>query len=386
MADQALFAYRVQLPDGSEAIRQGGADRAPTHGELADYAANQGERYLGPVAMSPDIPPAERPTPAESPVAPLEAPAPARTIATAARDTFLPSRSLLSEGPSIIGGTLAGGVTAAVAPPFAPLAAGAGSAVGEAARIGYERLTGAEPAEAGDVMERTQRAFLRGAAGEALAVPLRYGARYVARAVGPTARAAEELAPTLTRTVPADASVARLSGTGLADVAAEHVPVDTLLTNPAALAGTQLAPEAQQTMLARWWQQNAARGGQALGEAWDALGDVGQRVLAGDQHGAMATLVDAARGGGAKPLAELTMRDVATAGGPATLLWYTGHPHLAAAVGAGTLAAEKAMPWALRTPTGLGWFGALPQLAPLATPASWGLGFGTQVAASKALP
>src|SRR5262252_3723477 len=115
MADQALFAYQVQLPDGSTAVRTGGAERPPTHGELADYAANQGERYLGPVAMSPDIPreaeqpaapPAPPPPAAPPPDAGTAAPPPAPGVGASLKRTFLPERSFTSELPSIVGGTV----------------------------------------------------------------------------------------------------------------------------------------------------------------------------------------------------------------------------------------------------------------------------------------
>src|SRR5262249_7720943 len=196
MADQALFAYRVQLPDGSEAIRTGGADRAPTHGELADYAANQGERYLGHVDMSPAPPPSRAPAPSPAPepapraaaVAP-PAPTEAPTVASQVRQTLLPERSLGSEGLSIGGGVLggaAGALTGPAAPVVAPLAAGAGSALGEAGQVGLERFMGWPAAEPGTVGERMTRAAIRGAAGEGAGQVLRAGGRAVVRAVGPT--------------------------------------------------------------------------------------------------------------------------------------------------------------------------------------------------------
>src|SRR5215471_4609446 len=128
--DQALLAYQVALPDGSTAIRTGGADRAPTHGELADYAANQGERYLGPVAMSPAVPTAN--APAEAAPAPT---VPPPAAPAAARDTgptgdeqpsmLLPNRSLASQAPSMVGGFGLGALGAAAGlatGPFAPVA------------------------------------------------------------------------------------------------------------------------------------------------------------------------------------------------------------------------------------------------------------------------
>jgi len=152
MPDQALFAYRVELPDGSQAIRTGGADQPPTHGQLADYAANQGERYLGPVEMSPAIPtgsqaesapaPAPAPTlaPAAAPAAPSPAPTP--TLGSVARETYFPERSLMSQAPEIAGATVLGGVAAPFSPWLAPPAAGVGAAIGEGGRIGAEYVMG----------------------------------------------------------------------------------------------------------------------------------------------------------------------------------------------------------------------------------------------------
>src|SRR5215475_13160200 len=136
MPDQALFAYRVELPDGSQAIRTGGADQPPTHGQLADYAANQGERYLGPVEMSPAVPTgsqgqaAPAPAPAPTVAAPSPAPAPDRSLWTQTKETLLPERTFTIQLPSIGCAILAGGAVSAVpgAQPVAPLAAGAGSA------------------------------------------------------------------------------------------------------------------------------------------------------------------------------------------------------------------------------------------------------------------
>ncbi len=393
MADQALFAYRVQLPDGSETIRTGGADRPPTHGELADYAANQGERYLGPVEMSPAIPTgsqAERPSaptpaptvaPAPTPAAPSPAPAP--TLGSVARETYFPNRSLMSQGPEIVGGTVLGGLAAPVSPWLAPPAAGVGAAIGEGGRIAAESVMGWPAAEAGTPTERMGRAFVRGTTGEIISAPLRAGAQYAARALGPAARAAEELAPVLTREVPAGATVAHVAGEG-ADMTIQHLPVDDLIQNPTAMPRL-LLPEARDALLGRWWQVASSRGGEMLGRAWDELGEAGQRALAGDRFDSMSTLVNAARGG-TTPIAEMTMRDLMTRGGPATALWYLGHPKLAAAVGAGTYAAEAGGPALLRSPTGLGWFGQLPKLAPLASPWEWGTRAAGQYGAQQALP
>jgi len=385
MADQALFAYRVELPDGSQAIRTGGADQPPTHGQLADYAANQGERYLGPVEMSPAIPTgsqaqaAPAPPPAQAVATPSAAPIPDRSLWTQTKETLVPERTFTSQLPSIGGSMLAGGAVSAVpgAWPLAPLAAGAGSAMGELGQMGIEYLTGSPPAEEGDVWQRTQRAYIRGAAGEAIAQPIRLGAQAVVRAIRPAAQAAAEVAPVLTREVPAAATVAR-------------VPVDELLQDPAQMAtrlsGWNPSPEARNLLLGRWWQTNASQGGQALGEAWDALGEAGQRALAGEQHGAMTTLVDTARQG-LPPLSSITLGGIARQGAPGTAAYYLGFPKTAAAISLAqqvpTAVEKGVLPYAARSPTFLPWLAALPKAAPLATPAEWALRFGTQTAAQR---
>lgn len=385
MPDQALFAYRVELPDGSQVVRTGGADQPPTHAQLADYAANQGERYLGPVEMSPAIQTGSQaqaaPAPAPAPTQPQAAPsaAPDRSLWTQTKETLLPNRTLTSQLPSIGGAMLAGGAVSAVpgAQPVAPLAAGAGSAMGELGQMGIEYATGAPPAEPGDVWQRTQRAFIRGTTGEILAQPLRYGAQALVRAVKPAAEAAAEVAPVLTREVPATATVAR-------------VPVDELLQDPAQMAtrlgGWNPSPEARNLLLGRWWQTNAAKGGQALGEAWDTLGEAGQRALAGEQHGAMSTLVDTARQG-LPPISSITLGDIARQGAPGTAAYYLGFPKTAAAISLAqqlpTAVEKGVLPYAARSPTFLPWLAALPKAAPLATPAEWALRFGTQTAAQR---
>jgi hypothetical protein len=392
MADQALYAYRVQLPDGSEAIRTGGADRAPTHGELADYAANQGERYLGPVQMSPAVPTTSQPeaAPAPAPVPPVQteaAPSPApsdamatpgselapqatgHAVSTAVTHTLLPERTFGSQVPSIIGATAAGGLVAPIMPVAAPVAAGLGSAVGEAGRTLYEQMTGTAPAEEGTPWEREKRAFYRGATGEILAVPIRAGAQALVRAVGPTAEAAADVAPTLTRPLPAEAT-------------APTTRVGQLIRDPRALASAELTPRGQATVLSAWWQHHAAQGGQALGEAWDALGAAGQRALAGENVGSVSTLVNTARATG-QPLANMTVRDLALQGGPGTVAYLLGHPYLGAALTVGQQAARGALPYAVRNPTTLSWLGQLPQAAPLAAPADFLLRGGMQAATSR---
>jgi hypothetical protein len=400
MPDQALFAYRVQLPDGSEAVRTGGADRPPTYGELADYSANQGERFLGHVPMSPapaPTPPAAavpatvataEAAPLPSMVAPAanapRAPsAEAPSFASQARQTLLPSRSLSSEGLSIGGGVL-GGMAATVAGPFAPvvapLAAGAGSALGEAGQVGLENLMGWPAAEPGTLTERMTRAGIRGTAGEGAGQVLRLGARGVAAVAGPTLRAASEVAPALEQAVPAGVK-------GVPTVAGGFAPVTELLSDPAKLAAAELTPKGQDTLVRMWWQQQAPQGAASVVNAWDQLGTPAQQAMAGGQHEALSTLVDSLRPSVAPLLSPATGGQALKAGVVPTMLTYAGHPHLAAAVGGTTLLGERYAPRALLSPTLGPWLASLPGVADVAAPwASGGLRVAGQVGANEALP
>src|SRR5215475_9259300 len=396
MPDQALFAYRVELPDGSEAVRTGGADRPPTFGELADYAANRGERFLGHVDMSPappprpaaatSPPPSAPPPPAEAAPPPAEAapppaeaappPAPveAPSLGTQARQTFLPERSLASEGLSIGGGILggtAGALTGPLAPVVAPLAAGAGSALGEAGQVGLERFMGWPAAEPGTLTERMGRASVRGAAGEGAGQVLRAGVGLVGRAVGPTLRAAEQVAPALEQAVPAGVK-------GVPTVAGEFAPVSELLSDPARLATTELTSKGQDTLTRLWWQQQAPKGAAAVVNEWDQLGPAAQQAMAGAQHAPMSTLVDSLRPG-LEPLQNITLGQVARGSVPGGALWYTGHPYVGAGVGLGTEITERYAPRLLLSPTAGPWLATLPRAADVvATPADYLLHIGGQ--------
>jgi hypothetical protein len=339
---QAFFAYRVQLPDGSEAIRRGGAERPPTFAQLADYAANQGERFLGPVDMSPAMPPPEPATPAAAPVAaappaapaaPPPSPPPARPgIGATARHVFLPERPFMSEVPSIIGGTAAGAAVAPYAPWMTPFAAGAGSSAGEAGQVGLEQVMGWPPAEPGTLRERMGRAYARGAAGEIVTAPVRAGVRYAVGAVKPLLKSAEALKPVLTAAEPAE--------------------------------GT----------LAHWWQTAAAGGPEKVVQAWDALGETGQRALAGAQHGDMMTVVDTLRGAGGVPLSRMTVGQLAKSSTPGLVLTYAGHPYLGAGVSLGTQLAREQAPLLLLKPGPAAFLAGLPRVGRAAAPwASAGL-------------
>jgi hypothetical protein len=395
MADQALFAYQVALPDGTTTVRTGGADRPPTHGELADYAANQGERYLGPVEMSPAIPTGSAPTeapPTPPPAAPAVPPTPAAapvaspdTFGQQLSRTFLPVRSFASQVPSMVGGfglgtlgAAAGAATGPFAPIAVPLLAMGGAALGsgglEYLQAKAEQEGGVAPSEAGTPGERATRAGVRGLAGEGVAQGLGLVAQGVKAAAGPTLRATEALAPTLTRELPPEGIAATTR-------------VGQLIRDPAQLAAAELTPQGQQTVLSAWWQHHAPAGADAVVNAWDALGEAGQGVLAGPQRDAMSTMVNAMRGG--KPLMQTTMGDVLQSGGPAAALWHYGvlPKEVAVPLGFATKYARENAPRLLTRPTVFDWASQLPQISRVASPwASLATSAGGQVAAREALP
>jgi len=341
--------------------------------QLADYAANRGERYLGPVAMSPNVqtgsaPAAAAPAPAAAPptvpAAPAVSPSPApavaspETFAQQVGNTFLPARSLASQGLSIAGGVagdVAGGMTGPFAPVVAPVLAGGLSAAGEAGQVGLEHLMGWQPAEAGTLGERMTRAGIRGAAGSGVAQGATKVVQVVKGAVGPTLRAAETLAPTLTRELPAEATAATTK-------------VGQLIRDPAQLAAAELTPRGQQTVLSAWWQHHAADGSKAVVDAWDALGAPGQSVLAGPHVDQMSTLVNSMRGG--KPLLQTTASDILTQGGPATALWHYGviPKEVAVPLAYGTKLATENAPRLLTREPVLNFVAKLPQISRVASP------------------
>jgi hypothetical protein len=392
MADQALFAYQAALPDGSTVIRTGGADTAPTHQQLADYAANQGERYLGPVAMSPNVataPPEDAaPPPAAAAVPPVAASdvASPETFGRTVSRTLLPERSLASQVPSMVGGfgggVLGGAALGALGGPFAPVTVPLGAIVGGALGSGgleylqaqAEQEGGVAPSEEGTPGDRAWRAAARGGLGEGMAQGLSVGAQAAKAVAGPTLRAAETLAPTLTRELPAEATAATTK-------------VGQLIRDPAALAAADLTPRGQQTVMSAWWQHHAADGADGIVNAWDALGAQGQGALAGEHVDAMSTLVNSMRAG--KPLSSMTLADLAGSGGIPAALWHYGAipKGVAIGLGVGTKVAGDVAPRLLVNPTVLDWVSQLPQISRVASPwASAATGIGGQVAAREALP
>jgi hypothetical protein len=173
--DQAFFSYRVQTPDGGEAIRSGAADRPPTYGELADYASNQGERFLAPVEMSPAPPPAAEPPPGAAAPSPAPTvPLPSATTQTSgvAPTDVNPPRRLYTQILPTLG--MAGGAALGTAlfPEVAlpawgasALLAGGGAALGEGAQASLE---GAQPPGAPTPAARMGRAGVEAAASQAL--------------------------------------------------------------------------------------------------------------------------------------------------------------------------------------------------------------------------
>jgi hypothetical protein len=415
MADEVRFAYRVQLPDGSQTIRTGGAAQPPTMGQLADYAANKGERFLGPVDMSPAPPPPEpaataAPPPAPTvapaaaprepvpvlpsavvpvsgtaptpPLAPPPSPPPASSVGAELRGTFLPRRSFTSELPSIAGATIAGGVTAPFAPWGAIPAAGAGSALGEAGLIGTEKLMGWPPAEPGTLAERTRRAYVRGATGEGLARAVTLGGRAAISAVRGPFEAAEQLGPVLTRTVPAETTLVH-APEGLSG-AVRAVPIDDVVKDPlTALKGVTVTPELQQSILGRWWQTTAEGGPKNVVKAWDALKESGQQAIAGDKLDAMTTVVNTLRASAEPLMSAGTVGRAVLTGGP---LSYYGASHpvsLAAAASEEVL--RRGAPRLFLYPRSAGFIANLPKIGRVASPWAGGLlRGGTQVGVAKA--
>ena len=269
--------YLVHQSDGSAATYYLHTDRAPTQGEVAQYAASQGQNFAG------------FPTPAPEPAAPSAAPqaADAPSLAARAWGVIAPKRSLASEGPSI-GGAIAGGMTGAeigapFLPPFGSIAggligAGVGGGGGEALRYGAEKLFGWQPAEEGTLGQRVASAGIRSTAAEAGGLPLRGLGLFPMAAARPVAEAAGELAPIL-------------GGT------AERV-VPEITAGPAARVLEQRAAAEAANRLPDWWAANAA--GRAPGEvvkAWEKLGVEGQAHIAGEQLPAVQKVMGALEGG-----------------------------------------------------------------------------------------
>lgn len=369
MADEtASFGYQMRMPDGSIVTRYGQAPRAPTLGELQSYVTSQGGTLVRPLE-APTAPPPMLARPPEElppPAAPPPAPTPARGIGAELQETFLPRRTFTSQLPSIIGGTAGGTLGATVGGPFAPVVAGVGAAAGEAGQVGLEQVMGWPAAEPGTLGERMVRAGERGAAGEALVAPLRWGAQALGRLAPPAFKAAEQLGPVLTRDVPAD-TVLMHAPEGLQG-AMRAVPVDEVLKSPVqALTGVTVTPEMQQTLLSRWWQTAAEGGPKRVVAEWDALKEAGQVAVGGDLAPAMGTVVDTLRRTG-KPLYEMTRGELARSGLIGTALTYAGHPYLAAAAGAGEQLLTEQAPRLFLSPGPAGLIASLPYYARVASP------------------
>jgi hypothetical protein len=261
----------------------------------------------------------------------------------------------------------------------APVTAGLGSAAGEAGQVGLERLFGWPAAEPGTLTERAERAAVRGAAGEGAGQLVRLGGRVVSGAVGPTLKAAEEIAPVVAQNLPAETQIVESATPGM------YRNIGRLLENPAVLAKAQLSPEGQQTLLRAWWQQNASKGAGTLVNAWDRLAATpgAQEALAGDQHEAVSTLVNSLR----RSAAPMTWKGAVGGGVSAVPLSLAGHPYLATGLSYGSQAASRYAPRMFLSPTMSPWLARLPRAARVAAPgASLLLRGGGQAGAAEFLP
>jgi len=362
--------FLVKAPDGSTSTQVLRTDRPLSQQELANHVAGQGGTFVGYPEAPPPPPPQAAPSPAPGP-----------SLGARAKQVLLPERSFASQLPSIGGATLGGYGGAAVGAatgPFAPIAvpffstvgAGAGSALGEAGELGYEYLTGAQPAEAGSAWDRMTNAALRGAATEGLiGQPLRWGAGVVSRAVMPAARAAESLAPVLESTAAPTQQVLVKAADGTTRT------ITSLLENPADIpAFVKGAPEAQQALLNGWWQRTAPQGTGEVIASWNGLPRTVQTALAGGQREAVQTVVDTL-GASGRPLT--WGQNLATGGGLAAGAGWLGHPQAAAYLAgaptainlAGQIApkVESAM---LMSPAGSQWLARLPAAMSVASPTS----------------
>src|SRR4029453_5618568 len=160
-------------------------------------------------------------------------------------------------------------------------------------------------------------------------------------------------------------------GTGIADLAAENVPIDRLLKNPALL--TNISPEAQPMVLARWWQTASEGGAKNVVKAWDTLGEAGQRAIGGPQHEALTTMVESLRSTTGVPLMQMTKSELAKASIPATALTYAGHPYLAAALPLASEITREQAPRAPLPPPARPVFAGLPAVGRAVAPPASGI-------------
>jgi hypothetical protein len=291
-------------------------------------------------------------------------------------------RSFVSQVPSIVGGVGTGMLAGAgvgmlggpLAPFTVPLAAIGGAALGsgglEYLQAKAEQEGGVAPSEAGTPGERGLRAAARGAFGETGGQLLGLGAQGIKAMARPVLSAVEQVAPTITRELPAEAM-------------ATTTKVGQLIRDPEALATATLTPQGRQVMLPAWWQHHSAQGADAVVGAWDALKPAGQLNLAGPQVDAMGRMVNALRP------SDVSMGSLVKSGGVPYALWQYGGLPYPAAVGLGLASrvAQDTAPRAMLYPTALNFMAKLPQVSRVASPwASAATSTLGQVGAREVLP
>jgi len=360
------FSYQVQNADGSTQTMGGRADRAPTWGELQDHVASTGAQLLPstpaeqpPAQIASTAPPPEAEQAPAPSVGPSEVPAP--SLGERAWNVVTPNRTFWSQLPSVggaIGGAEVGAEVGTLGGPFAPVTIPAGAIIGaavgsggmEAAQTALERRLGWQPAEAAPAGERVANAALRGGAFELLPLGVKtvVGAP-VLRAVIPTARAAEQVAPVLAQ-------------------------------------APEAAPEAMQP-LAQWWAQNAPLGADHVVKAWSNLAESGKLPeIAGDYLPQMQQIINATKAKGINWAHAATQGMITGGGGFMHGLPTSGTAALAA-VPTVAQAAVKAVPSMLRagvlSPTGSQFLAALPRVGSYVAPA---LNTATRIGAQVAAP
>jgi len=269
-------------------------------------------------------------------------------------DVFVPHRSLQTQVPSILGATVLAPIGAGMGLPLGPevslatgaLGGGVGSTLGEGTTILSEKITGAPPAEPGSAMHRLENAFVRGAGGELIWAPIRYGPATIAAKAAPVARAFEEVGPVLNNA---------------------------------------------ETQLGQWWQTISQKAPATIVDAWNKLGETGQALMAGRYLPSMQKVIGTIE----ETMQPLTRGEMAggvgVAGGVQRAV-ETGNPYhlVAPAVVAARLGAARGVPWAAsimsRTPRGLEWLSRLPAVGRVAEPLVIPLRAGAQAVAAKNFP
>jgi hypothetical protein len=173
-------------------------------------------------------------------------------------------------------------------------------------------------------MERTGRAYARGATGEIVAAPVSWAVQQLPRLVPSVFKAAEALKPVLTATEPVE--------------------------------GT----------LAHWWQTVAKGGAGNVVREWDALTAAEQAAKAGAQRGDVATLVNTLRAT-ETPLIMQTPTQLATSTGLGTAVSHAGHPWLGTAIGAASAVTRQQAPKLLLYPRPASFIASLPQAGRVAS-------------------